>query len=417
MLQGEGTITDGYEPYMENMRCSWTIVPPRPGTIFLTFTNIALEAGFDYVKVYDGSDANAPLVATITDHGPQGQVILAERGAGMFIEFTSDGSVNADGFDATFSTRETPAPTNLPSAVATPSPTSGEKGGACGLSLVEGTDSGTITDGSGILMYENNLRCDFTLYAMAATSTVNTARSYYRLDFSEFSLETNYDWIYIYSGSLEDSTDVKDLSDDSIMPSVVSTYGKTNGKTLHFMAERVIYSGTGTFDGPKAEAIKQCMAVYDNEYCRVRSTDDKAFNDCLADNIAQEAARRKECMRKAGAIPPLLEIASPAVHITFVSDMTVPDTGFAFDWKYVVNQTKTKTESYRRSEEALRTNADESSSSGVPTLTAVAAVGGILAIGLGVLVAVYRWRSALPVTSPPTHAAESMVEEARVDWM
>ena len=39
------------QAYRTNEYCSWLIVPPIEGTIFLTFSKLELEVGFDFVKV------------------------------------------------------------------------------------------------------------------------------------------------------------------------------------------------------------------------------------------------------------------------------------------------------------------------------------------------------------------------------
>ena len=63
----------------------------------------------------------------------------------MYVEFSADDSVNAGGFEARFSTRETAAPTLAPTVPATPVPVIQEIGGACGKTFFEGSDNGIIT--------------------------------------------------------------------------------------------------------------------------------------------------------------------------------------------------------------------------------------------------------------------------------
>ena len=46
-------MSDGPDDYVSNSACRWTI--NAPGPITLTFTAAALEANYDFVKVYDGS--------------------------------------------------------------------------------------------------------------------------------------------------------------------------------------------------------------------------------------------------------------------------------------------------------------------------------------------------------------------------
>jgi len=432
LRQAEGEITDGFEAYQANEKCDWLILPPVPGTIFLTVSKLELEVGFDYVKVYDGASMSAPLVATLTDFGPVPQTILAVNKA-MYVEFSADDSVNAGGFEARFSTRETAAPTLAPTVPATPVPVIQEIGGACGKTFFEGSDNGIITDGSGILRYENNLACGFTLSAASAIGTTYDAygnsltpskNSYYRLDFTQFSLETNYDYIYVYSGHLEMETRVNLLQDDSIVEPLTSTFGPTRGETVYFLASQLIGTYTGTYDARVAAAVADCMSQYSAERCQLQTTDNLAYQQCLDDNVRLESQRRTACMRSTGALPPMLEINSPAVHIAFVSDLTIPDTGFEFKWSYHVNQSfspSTDVFPFRRSEAADSEQAASGSSSTTVALSVCAAVvAGILVVAVAVLMVVkHRRKQETQVQEAAADAAvrEDLGEEISVDWM
>jgi len=61
-----------------------------------------LESSYDYVRVYDGHSAFAPLIATL--HGSSVPAPVTAKSGTMFVKFTSDGSVARGGFTADYTT-------------------------------------------------------------------------------------------------------------------------------------------------------------------------------------------------------------------------------------------------------------------------------------------------------------------------
>ncbi|WP_201985264.1 CARDB domain-containing protein [Hymenobacter rubidus] len=100
------TIYDngGYSNYADYSNGSLTIRPGTAGSMVqLVFNSFALESGFDYVRIYDGTTINAPLLGSYTGtQGPPITVATNVDGA-LTVQFTSDGSVTYSGFDATVS--------------------------------------------------------------------------------------------------------------------------------------------------------------------------------------------------------------------------------------------------------------------------------------------------------------------------
>ena len=74
--------------YDDNLNCNWNIICPA-GPVVVTFQSFSTEAGYDYVYVdgaaYDGTAAPGPVTSQMSSTA---------------IQFTSDGSVGADGFSA-----------------------------------------------------------------------------------------------------------------------------------------------------------------------------------------------------------------------------------------------------------------------------------------------------------------------------
>jgi hypothetical protein len=68
--------------------------------IRLHFNEVDLEAGFDFVRVYDGA-TRGRLLGTVSGHTVPNQLFTATTGQ-MLIVFVTDGSVHGDGFTAQY---------------------------------------------------------------------------------------------------------------------------------------------------------------------------------------------------------------------------------------------------------------------------------------------------------------------------
>ena len=68
--------------------------------IALTFTSFATEAGYDFVRVYDGATTSSTLLGTYS--GSSLPPVLTSSGGSMLITFTTDGSIAAAGWSATY---------------------------------------------------------------------------------------------------------------------------------------------------------------------------------------------------------------------------------------------------------------------------------------------------------------------------
>jgi predicted heme/steroid binding protein len=114
-LATSGTISDGSgsAPYRDGMNCAWLISGSQ---ISLRFTSLDLESGYDFVKVYSGRSASGSALAILTGQNVPSTPYIAF--GGMYIQFTSDSSVSAGGFQAEYSTGAAP-----PAPVATALPT------------------------------------------------------------------------------------------------------------------------------------------------------------------------------------------------------------------------------------------------------------------------------------------------------
>lgn len=99
-----GIIYDSGGPtgqYQDNETCSFLINPGCADSLTLTFNSFNLESFYDYLYIYDGTNATAPLLGQYTGNTLP-PTFVSSSGA-FFIEFYSDFSITYSGFEATWS--------------------------------------------------------------------------------------------------------------------------------------------------------------------------------------------------------------------------------------------------------------------------------------------------------------------------
>lgn len=103
MSSYSGTIYDWGGPngnYIDNQNCTFLINPGCAGNLTLTFNVFDLETSWDYLYIYDGTNASAPLLGSYTGNAlPPVQTSTSGK---FFIVFTSDVSIVRPGFEATW---------------------------------------------------------------------------------------------------------------------------------------------------------------------------------------------------------------------------------------------------------------------------------------------------------------------------
>jgi len=176
----EGSITDNSGPihdYLNNTQASWLINPQNEVD---SITNIDLEVKLcsinndgDYLRIYDGEDNTAPLLAELAGDTLPDKIVSS--GNKVFIEFSSNGSGTAPGFYLNYFA-------NL--AV------------FCVPNDFHYDLSDTISDGSAGFPYPNNQYCSW--YLLPDSDKPLT------LNFNYFNTEPEYDVLSIYDfGSQE----------------------------------------------------------------------------------------------------------------------------------------------------------------------------------------------------------------------
>ncbi|MBK9273951.1 MAG: T9SS type A sorting domain-containing protein [Flavobacteriales bacterium] len=150
----------GGNNYNNNQYCEWRFESRIGGAVRLGFYDFNTEAGYDVVRIYDGPDANSPLVGEYS--GNAVPPIVFTTGIYAFVTWTTDGSVTAPGFSAWWDSYN-----------------------AVRTSCQEG-----LTDGNGD--YDNNITYTWLLQPPNAESI--------RLDLYSIDMESCCDFIRVYDG-------------------------------------------------------------------------------------------------------------------------------------------------------------------------------------------------------------------------
>lgn len=97
-----GTFGDGSENnnYGNNQQCQWLIQPTNAVSVTLLFTAFATEANNDVVTIYNGTTTAAPVLGTFS--GTSATQVTSTGGA-LLVVFSTNGSITAQGFEASFS--------------------------------------------------------------------------------------------------------------------------------------------------------------------------------------------------------------------------------------------------------------------------------------------------------------------------
>ncbi|XP_078660107.1 ovochymase-like [Branchiostoma floridae x Branchiostoma belcheri] len=112
VLTGDsGTFTSPNYPsqYPNLAQCSWKISVTPGKLVQINFSSMDIEelggCSFDYITVYDGPDASAPILRTLCGTSPR---VVVASGNQAFVVFTTDMLMAATGFSATFSAIDPP---------------------------------------------------------------------------------------------------------------------------------------------------------------------------------------------------------------------------------------------------------------------------------------------------------------------
>ena len=211
-----GVISDGSggSNYCNNSDCEWLIQPQQATSVTLEFTEFELQPAsvdgqniYDAVEVYDGSNENAPLIGRFT--GNNLPPTITSSSGSIFVKFYSDLEVNAQGWEATYTSTQDEY---------------------CSGNTTFTSSSGTFSDGSNNNQYANNSTCSWLIQPPSAASIT--------LTFSAFDTEQNFDGVAVYDGIDNTAPLLGQFSGSTIPSSVTSSGGSMFVEFLSDNAER-----------------------------------------------------------------------------------------------------------------------------------------------------------------------------------
>ncbi|MDT8309022.1 MAG: C10 family peptidase, partial [Bacteroidales bacterium] len=229
-----GTIEDGSGPvadYQNNNNCSWLIAPTGlTDYIKLDPIRFETELGTDIVEVYDGGDASAALLCSWS--GDTIPPAVQSTGDSVYIRFVTNASIRNRGWLLSYKA--------VPPVF-------------CTNSQVYTAPTGTISDGSGNYNYNNNTNCKWLIQPPYAKDIT--------ISFTQFSLETNKDFLRIYDPSTLPSTLLGTFTGYSLPPDITSTSGKmlivfVSDQTNSELGWQAVYTSTLDIEDQQASLLR-----------------------------------------------------------------------------------------------------------------------------------------------------------------
>ena len=86
--------------YPNKKRCTWGITVPGDNRILVAFDDFQTQRNSDVLKIYDGASSSSDVLVTLS--GDLSNSNYGSSGSSLWFEFTSDGSITAKGFHATY---------------------------------------------------------------------------------------------------------------------------------------------------------------------------------------------------------------------------------------------------------------------------------------------------------------------------
>jgi PKD repeat protein len=109
--------------YADNENFTETFYPSTPGAMIrFVFSSFSSESGFDYLYIYNGVDATAPLIGTYNGTTNPGTITASNAAGALTFVFTSDYSVTSSGWAAAIScySNTSPPVANFSASTTTP---------------------------------------------------------------------------------------------------------------------------------------------------------------------------------------------------------------------------------------------------------------------------------------------------------
>ena len=86
--------------YLNKEICTWGITVPGDYRILVTFDEFNTQRNSDFLNIYDGASNSSDMLAILS--GDLSGSTYGSSGSSLWFEFTTDGSITARGFHATY---------------------------------------------------------------------------------------------------------------------------------------------------------------------------------------------------------------------------------------------------------------------------------------------------------------------------
>jgi len=114
----------GTSLYPNNFSAQYLIIPTGASKVQVSFTSFDTEDGYDFVRIYDGNSTESPLLGSFS--GSSLPPTFTSTGSAILIVFTTDGSLQKDGWSIQYSTSSSSASYSSASLKGVAKPTVGK---------------------------------------------------------------------------------------------------------------------------------------------------------------------------------------------------------------------------------------------------------------------------------------------------
>jgi hypothetical protein len=220
----------------------WCLRCTTPGEVAqLTFADFDIEYNFDFLYLYDSPGMGGQYMALHGQYYQNEEMhgTISASGPEAFVEYTADGSVNGQGFDATFSC-------GVDDGI------SWEDNSGGGLQACLDGDSVIDTGSVSHTSPSDDQECTWALSCSNRLEVVS-------LTFDRFDLEYNFDFVYLYN-SADDSGPYAQLHGDSVAPSTYHSSGPV--AFVKFTSDGSVHAAgfTASFDCVDRSTVTEATA-------------------------------------------------------------------------------------------------------------------------------------------------------------
>lgn len=240
---GEGS---GSNNYGDNANCSWLIEPVSATSVTVTFNTFDTEAGMDFVKIYDNSVSPASQIASFSGNSIPSATTV--NSGSVLVEFTSNNTTTATGWDASYTSTTTPPPPPV----------------ACSGIVTLTAPAGTFDDGSGSTTnYGDNADCSWVINPAGVASITIT--------FGSFDTQSSLDLVQVYDNATSPAT-LMGAYGGSTVPAPVTIYSDnvlvtfTSDGATNAAGWGASYTSSNSGLGIKDAILNKGISVYPNPF-------------------------------------------------------------------------------------------------------------------------------------------------------